>query len=384
MNHGAVLNDQQIQTFLEDGVLVVDGILSEGEVHAARQGLHQTLLEHGVDANRLEETAHHLAKLSSTNGSGGVLDLFYDRWKLQVATHPRLLAATQQLWRAAYCHEGQQRHELAESEHYRWHPYGAFDPSLAYSYIDRIGYRLPSSLAEQVGAQLAVHEGQSLSKKKRKHLAIQRSLTPHLDCCPSNFNSKSASKFRPIQCFVSLTNSLEPHTGGFEAARGFHRDFETWAKSRPPSVTKSQLDNGSTETISTPAPCLGDYTHIRPDQDRAVLERIQHIAVPAGAAVFWDVRIPHANAYRHVGDEPRAVVYCSFLPDVSLNRQYVANQLQDWKRGRRPNDQWIMADESETTPSIDLEWLSDDQRRLFGLDPWRERRVSAEAGRNAH
>jgi hypothetical protein len=52
--------------------------------------------------------------------------------------------------------------------------------------------------------------------------------------------------------------------------------------------------------------------------------------------------IPHANAYRHNGTIPRAVVYCSFLPDVPINRQYVKQQLQYWIEGRFPSgNQWI-------------------------------------------
>lgn len=52
--------------------------------------------------------------------------------------------------------------------------------------------------------------------------------------------------------------------------------------------------------------------------------------------------IPHANAYRHDGTIPRAVVYCSFLPDVPINRQYVKQQLQNWIEGRFPSgNQWI-------------------------------------------
>jgi hypothetical protein len=55
-----------------------------------------------------------------------------------------------------------------------------------------------------------------------------------------------------------------------------------------------------------------------------------------------NVSIPHANAYRHDGTIPRTVVYCSFLPDVPINRQYVQQQLQYWKEGRFPSgNQWI-------------------------------------------
>ena len=86
--------------------------------------------------------------------------------------------------------------------------------------------------------------------------------------------------------------------------------------------------------------------------------------------VFWDNRIPHANSYRN--DPPvnsnddgnnfdaasvmvmdalgtsgsRAVVYCSYLPDVEVNRRFVQRQLEDWKLQRAPRvgDRWIKQD----------------------------------------
>lgn len=111
---------------------------------------------------------------------------------------------------------------------------------------------------------------------------------------------------------------------------------------------------------------------------------MQHIPVRAGSAVFWDNRIPHGNAYRndprpiddnHVQEivvagngcdngckgisalplgtsGARAVVYCSFLPDVDVNRSFVARQLEDWKVQRPPRvgDRWI-------APKMDKEGL---------------------------
>jgi hypothetical protein len=68
------------------------------------------------------------------------------------------------------------------------------------------------------------------------------------------------------------------------------------------------------------------------------------ICVPFLCSYFFHTSnsIPHANSYRHLGTIPRVVVYCSFLPDISLNRTYVAHQLENWKAGRYPSgDQWI-------------------------------------------
>ena len=77
------------------------------------------------------------------------------------------------------------------------------------------------------------------------------------------------------------------------------------------------------------------------------MDRIRHIPVRAGSAVFWDQRIPHANSYRHDGKEARSVVYCSFLPNVEVNRVYVRKQLEKFRRGILPTDQWIETQEKE-------------------------------------
>ena len=35
-----------------------------------------------------------------------------------------------------------------------FHPFGKFDLDKGYMYIDRLGYRLPTAMSEQIGAQL--------------------------------------------------------------------------------------------------------------------------------------------------------------------------------------------------------------------------------------
>jgi len=81
---------------------------------------------------------------------------------------------------------------------------------------------------------------------------------------------------------------------------------------------------------------------MRDIEDEDVIKMIRHIPVPAGGAVFWDYRIPHSNSYRNDTDIPREVVYCSFLPDVDINRKYVRCQLEDLKRLKvsREVDSW--------------------------------------------
>lgn len=243
-------------------------------------------------------------------------------------------------------------------------------------YIDRIGYRIPTALAERIGKQQpknGQHQCNSTNSNQSKKLRkrpIQRSLTPHFDCCPESYhNTTNKGKWRPIQCFVSLTDNLQPNTGGFEAVPGFHREFRSWVESGRKSMSTTPHRDGDEEQSEEqqqphPQPCVGEYTHLNPTHDRELIRRIQHIPVKAGSVVFWDNRIPHGNSYRNdppLADDDgggetnsdyskilgtsgsRAVVYCSFLPDVDINRIFVGKQLQYWKMKRSPRvgDRWI-------------------------------------------
>jgi hypothetical protein len=137
------------------------------------------------------------------------------------------------------------------------------------------------------------------------------------------------------------------------------------------------------------------------------MERVTHIPVRAGSAVFWDNRIPHGNSYRNdppthtgeggggCGDDvahsanalgesgARAVVYCSFLPDVEVNRMFASRQLEDWmmRRAPRVGDRWIRRDDGDkgkcihTVPGgmldgVETRTLTDLGKRLLGLAEW--------------
>eukprot|EP00804_Cyclotella_cryptica_P001632 CCRYP_014949-RA/>CCRYP_014949-RA protein AED:0.08 eAED:0.08 QI:119/1/1/1/1/1/3/524/432 len=410
----SLLSPSQIQTYLQDGILVVP-LLSSEELLEAQRGLVTTLWkECGVDVHDLEGTGWKLTRASSTLGAGGVLDIFYPAWKMKIATNEKLFRMTCQLWKEAYCHNGESFEEMMSSsvngrdDSFKWHPFGAFDCNKGYMYIDRLGYRIPTEIAERIGQEIGENKTQTRSKKPRP---IQRSLTPHFDCCPETYHdAKSKNKWRPIQCFVSLTDNLHANTGGFEAVPGFHKEFLAWTKNGRQTTSLQQNEDGKDTLKSVdgqfpstkphPRPCVGEYTHLHPNHDRELLQRVQHIPVQAGSAVFWDNRIPHGNAYRNnppklscstisnVDDEEtskvlgssgsRAVVYCSFLPDVHVNRSFVKSQLTDWKLKRAPKvgNRWIKHEESneitgEVSNTTQIEAnLTDLGRRLLGLDDW--------------
>lgn len=381
-----VLTEEQLETFRREGVLVLPGILSPHEVELAMSSLARTLLRYNVDVSDLPGTGHNLRRLSSTNGSGGVLDLFYPDWKMEVALNEKLWAATVELWHSCYCHRGEKIVDLQEADRWKWHPHGAFDCTKGFAFLDRIGYRLPTAMAAEIGKNHPVDIDDVPSKarniSRHRTRPIQRSLTPHLDCCPDTFDCpEGKTKWRPIQCFVSLTDNTLRSTGGFEAAPGFHRRFHLWAKNRNPTVVKKKINGKFHEVSRHSAPCIGNYTHIRPAEDRDVISQVRHIPIKAGDAVFWDERIPHANSYKHDGENPRAVVYCSFLPDIELNRSFVRQQLEDWIAKKRPTDQWIEISDKEddewSGKSNSIENIGDSSytfttlgRKLMGIEDW--------------
>ena len=68
---------------------------------------------------------------------GGVLDVFYPKWKMDIATNERLFRTTCQLWREAYFHSEEGLNNDDETsggldEDFKWHPFGAFDCDIGY------------------------------------------------------------------------------------------------------------------------------------------------------------------------------------------------------------------------------------------------------------
>lgn len=245
-----------------------------------------------------------------------------------------------ELWTATYA---QQTHPDFT------HPHGAFDGKRGYMYMNRVCYRVPDAVSKLHGA-----------KKARP---MQRSLTPHLDCCPAHpFESgKAVPRWRPIQCITVLTDNVTPDTGGFEAVRGFHKEFASYFAQHP-----------ATAATERPQVCLGDFSPLRMAEDRDVIARFEHVSCTAGSVIFFDWRVPHANSYRHTGDVPREVVYSGFLPDVALNRAYVREQLWRYTHRLLPADHWQKSDgvDARVAEHYSAHHFSPLGSRLIGLYPW--------------
>ncbi|KUF78939.1 hypothetical protein AM587_10001368 [Phytophthora nicotianae] len=340
------LTDEQIQQFMDEGVLVVPNVLTPEEVAQARHGLHSELAKYGVDHDNLEETGDNLKNLSSTGGAGGILDLFYPSWRLKVAENEKVFAAMTDLWEATYAHNHPDF----------LHPFGDFDGKRGYMYINRVCYRVPDVISKKFA--------------KKKSRPMQRSLTPHWDCCPTKMfdSGKDTPRWRPIQCITVLTSNTESNTGGFECVPGFHKEFAGYAaKNQPETVTEAPL----TAALRRPQVCLGDFSPLRMQEDRAIIDRYQHIGCEAGSVILFDWRLPHANSYKHVGTIPREVIYTGFIPDIPINRSYVQEQLRRYKARLLPADHWQKDDvHSRVAEDFSAHHFSALGSRLIGLHPW--------------
>ena len=76
--------------------------------------------------------------------------------------------------------------------------------------------------------------------------------------------------------------------------------------------------------------------------------------------------------------QARAVVYCSFLPNVAINREYAHQQRLNFQHGNKPTDQWINVDNDDGELTIymnehigyETPTFSPLGRKLMGIIDW--------------
>lgn len=397
----SILSESHIRHFIEFGYCVVDEVLNEKEVEDAIVDFEAYLKEQcGFDRQDMTATAPLLNALSSTGGAGGILDIFWADFKLRVAEHPNIAAVMSQLWEATFNRRGDVKDgdddvgleaksalDIAagavDVHKVFAHEYGPFDSSRPLMAVDRVCYRLPDQLShrkyDMQDDNNAKTNDNINSGKKKKTRPIQRHLAPHLDCCPHSAHYPTSvhnQKWRPIQAFVSLSDTLEPEHGGFECCPRLHQRFKEWADTRAWSPSKrkgKEKDDGAKESGGVkgekdleekiPPPCLGNFTPLRPVEDSDLLAEMVHVPCKSGSMVLWDNRIPHANSRQHSGSEPRKVVYISLLPPVKCNNEYIMEQRKRYDEGKLPADFWHNQKEV-VTQCCDYEF-SEEGRAMF-------------------
>jgi hypothetical protein len=114
-------------------------------------------------------------------GIGGIVDIFYEPWKLKVQENPRVLAAISEIYDATYA---------KGNEEGLWgHPYGRWNSSCMYSYLDRVCFRLGNNVINAVGIN------------KMTGAPLQYGLFGHVDAHPADrFISKFTESIAQWLC----------------------------------------------------------------------------------------------------------------------------------------------------------------------------------------
>ena len=380
--------------FREHGYTIYHDILPPQSIENIRSSLHSALMALcGFDAGAELSTARCLSSLSSTGGAGAVLDVFFQAFQFEVLQDERIFGAWMEVFDASFNAplevggDGVAVGDDADGGRsdgrgvFRQHPFldelmanrARGRPQGAFIYCDRVGYRLPDELSFLTTSDFD-SKNKNLGKKKPK--PIRRGLTPHLDCCPhkmfSHFESPSPSnprKWRPIQGLLALTDTLFKNEGGFECVPGFHNEFNDWVSRRGAISSTGE---------STEAPCKGEYTPLRPgpleesdkSNDASVLRRVEHIPLRKGDLLFWDNRLPHANAFKNLKGTSREVIYVSFLPDVEVNRKFALEQLRRFALSERPSDMWVEGESRVVENAMKVDDLNELGRKLMFVDEW--------------
>lgn len=93
-----------VAEYKANGVVVVPSVLTPEEVQACRDGLHQNLLERGIDYYQLRNSPESLANLKQfqSHQSGG-LPFYYCAWQMQYCMgNLRVFEATKSIWEATW------------------------------------------------------------------------------------------------------------------------------------------------------------------------------------------------------------------------------------------------------------------------------------------
>jgi ectoine hydroxylase-related dioxygenase (phytanoyl-CoA dioxygenase family) len=313
-----LLSAEQLAQYDQDGILVVPNVLSEEEIAAAIKGFDEhLLLKDKVDVTKLSETHTNKAGLG---GRSGLYELYLQPWKMKVHESEKAYQAITDLYSNFFA-KNIAGYENPFAEH--------MDGSKAFLYIDRVNFRLPSSI--KAGEGLIQHvdcdpcnlygfylQDQKELDRVEKEMLQERAKdkTGLSDWRVWREGTQQRGKWRPIQGFIALTDNLEANRGGFEAAPGWHKKVES-------KFTKSENPKG-------------EFTALHEHKD--IVDDFKHIPYAKGSLVLWDWRTPHRNADRHEGDEPRRVVYQNYLPDVPVNRLYVKYQLHRFHKRAIPPD----------------------------------------------
>lgn len=298
------LTQEHIDFFKLNGYVIIENILSPIEIETARNDLHESLKNIGINhdniINGLEEVPTDCRIKSE------ISNIFYAKWKIDLQINEQMYL----IWKELI---NQTITEL---------PFGPHNDILPY--IDRICWRLPDVLRQEGGLGL------------------------HLDRRPGINGLTSIKKYRPIQGFISLTDHYGSESGGLKIVKGFHKIFNEY------------FDKNSEINFET----SGEFFRMH-DKSHLKLQKIcEAINVPAGSLVLWDNRLPHATCEKLCGFDSREVVYLSYIPNVPLNIKYFNDQKENFIKNIQPPS-YLKDINKKVDRNYEINELNDWQKKIL-------------------
>lgn len=312
------MDPNNIQEFIDTGVVVIENVFSDKEVESIRNSFHHQLFGFGINHENI------LAKKEKIEGGirshGRYANIFYNKWKLDAVLDQRVYNLSKSLILSAF-------NDTKE-----------FDDVVPY--IDRVCYRLPDSIRAEGGLGLHID---------------RNPLNPLL--LDTDGNSR-LRRWRPVQSFICLTDHFNAESGGLKVVKGFHKiSDEYFSKNK-------ESKNINDET--------GEFFRMHSKSYAAIENQLEFVYAPKGSVVYFDNRLPHATCDVLAGDDTREVIYFAYIPNTKLNMTYWKEQKLNIEKNIPPP---MYIDDrnknSQTLELVDRDWevtdLNELQRQLIGL-----------------
>lgn len=251
-------------------------MLSENEIVHAREGLHNQLLnDFGI--NHYDILEKKIEPPNVVRNKSVSSKIFYNKWKIDILTNYHIYKIYKELMNNTFSSSKLKGYE---------HPFGYSDDVVPF--IDKICWRLPDTIQFEGGLSLHID---------------RNPLDPYL----LKFNR--LKRFRPIQSFISLTDSYGSNGGGLKVIKGFHKIIDDYF-----SKDLNLKNDPSLEA--------GEFFRLHSKKYAKLLNVLEPVNVPRGSLVLWDNRLPHATCDYLDGFDTREVVYLSYIPNIELNKKY--------------------------------------------------------------
>lgn len=302
----SLLSKEQLDEFLQNGVVVIENVLSLEEVTLMRNSIHDKLLQAGIDHHAIIEGTQDPP--AGVRMKGETSRIFYNKQKMNI----HLREDIYQTFKDIILNGTTQFEECNEK----------FDDVLPY--IDRICWRLPDHILEEGGLNL------------------------HLDRNP--WNQFLASKYRPVQGFISLTDQYGSESGGLKVVKGFHKKINEYFKQ----------SYNETEAKST-----GAFYRLHDKSHTKLQSELQQIDAPAGSLVIWSNSLPHATCQKLTSFDSREVLYLSYLPNIEINKKYWREQSVNFLNNLAPPS---YNDGNPVDRDYDVNDLNEFQRKMMGIN----------------